>query len=121
MRSNELNSELPEKKSHLIDRWIKALLLGRPSDGFPLYQENFLRQGIKEFPFKESNLFKMLVATFSKNQSYGEGEPAYACINRAFNGKLGFKDKEDCATCGSENAEKTCSNCKDQECVCVLL
>lgn len=39
--------------------------MGREEDGYPVYQENFLRQGIKEFPFPESQLFKMLVTNFS--------------------------------------------------------
>ncbi len=37
------------------------MLVGRESDGFPVFQEDFLRQAIKEFPYKESTLFKALV------------------------------------------------------------
>ena len=55
----------PPAKTPFIDRWIKWQLLGREEDGYPVYQENFLRQGIKEFPFPESQLFKMLVTNFS--------------------------------------------------------
>lgn len=55
----------PPAKTPFIDRWIKWQLVGREEDGFPVYQENFLRQGIKEFPFPESQLFKMLVTNFS--------------------------------------------------------
>jgi hypothetical protein len=33
-------------------------------------------------------------------------------INGAFNGQKGFRDHENCETCGNENAEKKCSNCK---------
>jgi hypothetical protein len=35
-------------------------------------------------------------------------------INGAFNGQKGFRDHENCETCGNENAEKKCSNCKTQ-------
>ena len=52
-------------KTPFIERWIKWQLVGREEDGYPVYQENFLRQGIKEFPFPESQLFKMLVTNFS--------------------------------------------------------
>ena len=42
-------------------------------------------------------------------------------INQAFNGQRGFKDAENCTTCGEEKAEKKCSKCKtvqycDQAC-----
>ena len=59
------------KKLPFIDRWIKSMLVGRESDGFPEYQESFLRQGVKEFPFPESQLFKTLVANFHHCQTYG--------------------------------------------------
>ena len=55
----------PPAKTPFIDRWIKWQLVGREEDGYPVYQENFLRQSIKEFPFPESQLFKMLVTNFS--------------------------------------------------------
>ena len=55
----------PPAKTPFIERWIKWQLVGREEDGYPVYQENFLRQGIKEFPFPESQLFKMLVTNFS--------------------------------------------------------
>lgn len=108
-------------KSPFIDRWIKWQLVGREDDGYPVYQENFLRQGIKEFPFPESQLFKMLVTNFSQCTNYGEGQTAAEYINGAFNGQKGFKDHENCDTCGEEGAAKKCSSCKsvdycDQAC-----
>lgn len=102
----------PPAKSPFIDRWIKWQLIGREEDGYPVYQENFLRQGIKEFPFPESQLFKMLVTNFSHCKNYGEGQTAAEYINGAFNGQKGFKDHENCDTCGQEGAAKKCSNCK---------
>ena len=33
-----------EKKTPFIDRWIKSMLVGRESDGYPTFQEDFLRQ-----------------------------------------------------------------------------
>jgi len=110
-----------EKKTPFIDRWIKSMLVGRESDGFPVFQENFIRQGIKEFPHQESQLFKTLVANFHHCQTYGEGATAAEYLNQAFNGQRGFKDFENCDTCGNERAEKKCSKCKavqycDQTC-----
>ncbi len=52
-----------KNKSNFVDLWIKSMLVGRDLDGFPVFQEDFLRQGIKEFPYKESTLFQALVIT----------------------------------------------------------
>jgi len=113
MKEKEIDEKrTEEKKTPFIDRWIKGMLLGRDTDGFSTYQENFLRQGIKEFPFPESQLFKMLVTNFSQCKNYGEGQTAAEYINAAFNGQKGFKDFENCASCGEEKAEKKCSSCK---------
>jgi len=105
----------PPPKAPFIDRWIKLQLLGRDKDGFAVYQEDFLRQGVKEFPFPESQLFKMLVTNFSMCKNYGEGQTAAEYINGAFNGQKGFKDHENCDTCGREKAEKKCSGCKSAD------
>merc|ERR1719203_2709192 len=96
-------------KTPLIDRWIKSMLLGREVDGFPMFQESFLRQGVKEFPFPESQLFKTLVANFHHCQNYGEGMCAAEYINQAFNGQRGFQDGDNCLTCGDEKAKKCCN------------
>ena len=105
----------PPAKTPFIDRWIKWQLMGREEDGYPVYQENFLRQGVKVFPFPESQLFKMLVANFSHCTNYGEGQTASEYINGAFNGQRGFKDHETCDSCGQEGAQKKCSTCKSAD------
>lgn len=105
----------PPAKTAFIDRWIKWQLMGREEDGYPVYQENFLRQGVKVFPFPESQLFKMLVTNFSHCTNYGEGQTASEYINGAFNGQRGFKDHENCDTCGQEGAKKKCSSCKSAD------
>jgi len=102
-----------ERKTPFLDLWIKAMLKGRDSDGYPVYQENFLRQTIKEFPFPEAEMFKMLVVEFSKNTNYGEGGSSAAeHINQTFNGRKGFDDSLYCLTCLAEEAPKKCSLCK---------
>ena len=65
-------SQKVETKSPFIDLWIKSMLVGRESDGYPVFQEDFLRQGVKEFPYPESQLFKALVTNFSHCKNYGE-------------------------------------------------
>ena len=100
------------KKTPFIDRWIKSMLIGRESDGYAVFQENFLRQGVKEFSFLESQLFKSLVANFHHCQNYGDGLSAAEYINQAFNGQRGFRDDENCETCGDEKAKKKCAACK---------
>jgi hypothetical protein len=37
-------SEKIETKSPFIDLWIKSMLVGREGDGYPVFQEDFLRQ-----------------------------------------------------------------------------
>lgn len=111
MKQKEKESQ-GEKKVPFLDRWIKSMLVGREIDGFPAFQESFLRQGVKEFAFVESQLFKTLVANFHHCQNYGEGMTAAEYINQAFNGQRGFRDGDNCDTCGDEKAEKKCSACK---------
>jgi len=48
-------------------------------------------------------------------QEYGVGQTAAEYINGAFNGQKGFKDHENCDTCGEERAEKKCSECKSAD------
>ena len=99
-------------KTPFIDLWMKSMIIGREKDGYQVFQENFLRQAIKEFPFQESQLFKTLVTNFHHCKNYGDGATAAEYINQAFNGQKGFKDFENCDTCGSEKAELKCSKCK---------
>lgn len=105
-----------DKKTPFLDRWIKSMLTGRESDGYPVFQENFLRQSIREFPFPESQLFKALVANFSESQVYGAGGVnAAEFINASFNGQKGFRDGVNCDTCGEPGAEKKCSGCQEAQ------
>lgn len=63
---------ISEKNTPFIDRWIKSMLIGRPTDGYPIFQEDFLRQGIKEFPFKESQLFKVRAKLTFQNKYFSK-------------------------------------------------
>lgn len=98
--------------SSFIELWIKAMLVGRENDGYQVFQENFLRQGVKEFTFQESQLFKALVMNFNHCKNYGDGVTAADYINQSLNGQKGFKDFENCDTCGNEKAVLKCSKCE---------
>ncbi|XP_059091635.1 ankyrin repeat and MYND domain-containing protein 2-like [Tigriopus californicus] len=121
MKQKKKYDDGPKKNTSFIDLWIKSMLTGRESDGYPVFQEDFLRQGVKEFPYKEAQLFKILVSNFSHCQNYGDSITAAEFINQSFNGQKGFKDKENCDSCGNEDAPKKCAKCKsvqycDQTC-----
>ncbi|KAK7497546.1 hypothetical protein BaRGS_00011186 [Batillaria attramentaria] len=44
-----------------LDAFLKSLVKGRDSDGFPETQERLIRQALKEFPYAESQLLQQLV------------------------------------------------------------
>eukprot|EP00096_Caligus_rogercresseyi_P015272 TRINITY_DN7723_c0_g2_i2.p1 TRINITY_DN7723_c0_g2~~TRINITY_DN7723_c0_g2_i2.p1 ORF type:complete len:377 (+),score=106.21 TRINITY_DN7723_c0_g2_i2:169-1131(+) len=108
------DAEVQMKKfSAPLEKWIKLMLLGRESDGYPSHQEAFLRRGVASFPFPESQLFKVLMTNFNHVQEFGKGGATAAeYINQGFNGQKGFKDTENCVTCGEGGAVLKCSACK---------
>lgn len=71
--------------------------------------DGFLKECIREFPFRESTLFRQIVTTLS-----GEDPPsALFVINSVINGQRGFIDNvPHCNTCGEEKPAKKCSKCK---------
>lgn len=42
-----------------------SLLKGRDSDGFPVYQEKFIRECIRKFPFCDVTLLQQLVRSIA--------------------------------------------------------
>lgn len=44
------------------------LIKGRESDGFPEFQEKFLRQVLREFPYAESELLQQMVRNLANTQ-----------------------------------------------------
>ncbi|KAM7120621.1 ankyrin repeat and MYND domain-containing protein 2 isoform 2-T2 [Molossus nigricans] len=94
-----------------LDTLIKSLLKGRPSDGFPIYQEKIIRESIRKFPYCEATLLQQL----------GSDPTAFSVLTQAITGQVGFVDVEFCTTCGEKGASKRCSVCKmviycDQSC-----
>lgn len=69
----------------------------------------FLKESIREFPFRESTLFRQMVATLSGD----EAPAALSVIGACINGQRGFLDSvAHCTSCGEEKPAKKCSKCK---------
>ncbi|XP_069504710.1 ankyrin repeat and MYND domain-containing protein 2 isoform X2 [Ambystoma mexicanum] len=110
---------LKDPENKLADL-IKSMLKGRDTDGFPIYQEKFIRECIRKFPYCEATLLQQLVRSISPVEM-GSDPTALSVLTQAITGQLGFVDAEFCTTCGEKGAEKRCSVCKmviycDQDC-----
>lgn len=107
-----------EKKSDFLELFAKKLL--KPGkDGVTLeFQDNFLNEGIRKFPFRQSMIFRQAVTSMAREDSPG----TLAVIDAAINGQRGFVNSVPyCNTCGEEKPAKKCSKCKsvqycDREC-----
>ncbi|XP_072316263.1 ankyrin repeat and MYND domain-containing protein 2a [Eucyclogobius newberryi] len=94
-----------------LDGLIKCLLKGRDSDGFPIFQEKFLRECIRKFPFCDATLLQQLVRSIAPVE-IGNDPTALSVLTQAITGQVGFMDTEFCTSCGEKGAEKRCSICK---------
>lgn len=116
-KGNDEKSRDSEKKSDAIELLIKKFLKCK-SDGTLEYQELFLRECVREFNFRESAIFRQMVATLASS----DPPSAVSVIAAAINGQRAFNDDAQiCVTCGEEKASKKCSKCKmvqycDREC-----
>ncbi|KAK3106180.1 hypothetical protein FSP39_014402 [Pinctada imbricata] len=97
-----------EKKE--VETWIKCLVKGRESDGFAEYQEKFLRQVLREFPYAESELLQQMVRSLA-NVQIGDSPTAVCTLSQGLNGQR-FQEDDCCDTCGEPKAAKKCSACK---------
>lgn len=106
-----------EKKCDAIELLVKKFLKSK-NDKMPEYQEAFLRETVREFPFRESTIFRQMVAALASS----DPPSAISVIAAAINGQRGFNDNaQTCVTCAEEKASKKCSKCKlvqycDREC-----
>lgn len=112
------NEESEEKKSDTVELLIRRFLKCNKNDSLPEYQEAFLRESVREFPFRESTIFRQMVATLAST----DPPSAVSVISAAINGQRGFYDNaQTCVTCSEDKATKKCSKCKavqycDREC-----
>ncbi|XP_052473277.1 ankyrin repeat and MYND domain-containing protein 2-like isoform X1 [Carassius gibelio] len=103
-----------------LDGLIKSLLKGRDSDGFPVFQEKFIRECIRKFPYCDATLLQQLVRSIAPVE-IGSDPTALSVLTQAITGQVGFMDADFCTTCGEKGAGKRCSICKmviycDQSC-----
>lgn len=112
------SSEKEDKKHDIVEVFSKKLL--KPGkDGVSLdLMDTFLKDCVREFPFRECTTFHQMVSSLtSKNPP-----SALSVINCTINGQRGFVDAIPyCSTCGEEKPAKKCSKCKsvqycDREC-----
>nr|CAG4647903.1 EOG090X06BA [Moina brachiata]SVE93015.1 EOG090X06BA [Moina brachiata] len=103
----------PDKPvADLINQYAKGMLRPRASDGFPEYMDNFVREAIRTFPFKETTLFRQLLVNLSKTKQDGDSVLAVSILGSCINGQRGFHDDNACAACGQEKVSSKCSSCK---------
>ncbi|XP_049585646.1 ankyrin repeat and MYND domain-containing protein 2a [Syngnathus scovelli] len=94
-----------------LDGLVKSLLKGRESDGFPVYQEKFIRECVRKFPYCDATLLQQLVRSIAP-VAIGNDPTALSVLTQAITGQVGFMDAEFCTTCGDKGAQKRCSICK---------
>ncbi|XP_033340998.1 ankyrin repeat and MYND domain-containing protein 2 [Megalopta genalis] len=117
-RIEKISDDGEEKKLDTIEGLIKKFLKCSKSDGTPEYQEAFLRDTVREFPYRESTIFRQMVATLAAP----DPPSAVSVVSAAINGQRAFFDNAQvCVTCGEDKASKKCSKCKtvkycDREC-----
>uniref|UniRef100_A0A8C2WPK2 Ankyrin repeat and MYND domain containing 2 n=1 Tax=Cyclopterus lumpus TaxID=8103 RepID=A0A8C2WPK2_CYCLU len=99
-----------QKRDGKLDILVKNLLRGRDSDGFPQYQEKFIRDCIKKFPYCEATLLQQQVRIIRMIEIGSGNDPtAFSVLTQAITGQMTFADAHYCATCGEKGADKRCS------------
>ncbi|XP_041040930.1 ankyrin repeat and MYND domain-containing protein 2a isoform X1 [Carcharodon carcharias] len=104
-------SSFLKEQENTLDGLIKSLLKGRDTDGFPYYQEKFIRECIRKFPWCEATLLQQLVRTIAPVE-IGNDPTALSVLTQTITGQVGFMDAEFCTACGEKGADKRCSICK---------
>ncbi|XP_053468724.1 ankyrin repeat and MYND domain-containing protein 2-like isoform X2 [Ictalurus furcatus] len=100
-----------QERDDKLDALLKSLLKGRDGDGFPQYQEKFIRDCIQKFPYCEATLLHQLVQNIAPME-IGNSPTAFLVLTQALTGQMALMDAEFCATCGERGADKKCSFCE---------
>ncbi|XP_031633079.1 ankyrin repeat and MYND domain-containing protein 2 [Contarinia nasturtii] len=104
-------------KSDFVELFAKRVLKENKL-GQLEYIESTVRECVREFPFRESTVFKQVLVQLTSKDAL----PALDVIRGSINGQRGFVDDITyCSTCGEEKPDKKCSKCKqvqycDREC-----
>ncbi|CAH1986466.1 unnamed protein product [Acanthoscelides obtectus] len=108
LKFKQKKEKADDKKIDVVELFIRNLL--KPGkDGHLESMDAFIKECIREFPYRESTLFRQMVTSLT-----GLDPPsALSIINAAINGQKGFIDNISvCSTCGEEKPAKKCSKCK---------
>lgn len=112
------NTDKDQKKYDVVEVIAKRLLKPGKNGVSQDLMDQFLKDCVREFPFRESTTFHQMVSALTSN----DPPPALSVINCTINGQRGFVDAVSyCITCGEEKPAKKCSKCKsvqycDREC-----
>lgn len=109
LKLKALHDKDKEDKKYDIVESISKKLLKPNKDGYLEFMDLFLKESVREFPYRESMLFKQMVTTLAAK----DAPFALGVLSSAINGQRGFVDNVSvCSTCGQEKPAKKCSKCK---------
>ncbi|TSK31410.1 Ankyrin repeat and MYND domain-containing protein 2 [Bagarius yarrelli] len=100
-----------QERDDKLDTLLRSFLKGRDGDGFPQYQEKFIRDCIRKFPYCEATLLQQLVENIAPVE-IGNSPTAFSVLTQALTGQMALMDAEFCATCGERGADEKCSFCE---------
>lgn len=116
-RQSSAKKEEDEKRFDFIDLLARKLLKINKEGNLDI-MDTFLKECIREFPYRECTIFRQMVTSLA-----GQDPPSTLnIITSVINGQRGFNDNITvCNTCGEEKPSKKCSKCKavqycDREC-----
>lgn len=97
-----------EKKSDATEIFARKILK-TGKDGNLDFMDAFLRECVREFPFRDCTVFRQMVSTLADK----DAPSALSVMSAAINGQRGFVDSIPvCSSCGEEKPGKKCSKCK---------
>ncbi|KAJ8882403.1 hypothetical protein PR048_014211 [Dryococelus australis] len=109
-----------ERRSDPVELFVRKMLKSSRADpsATPEFQESFMRECVREFPYRECTIFRQMVSTLAQKDS----PTAVSVVSGIINGQRVFADQGVCCfACGEEGAPKKCSKCRavqycDREC-----
>lgn len=109
-QANSKKDDNDEEKKLDVSELLIRKLLKPGKDGHLDFMDNFLKECIREFPYRESTLFRQMVASLSGSET----PSALSVVGAAINGQrsFSFDNVSVCNTCAEEKPAKKCSKCK---------
>lgn len=93
-------------KHDYLEIYIKRILKEN-KNGQLDYLDYMIRECVREFPFRESLIFKQVISHLANSSNN-----AYTILRTAINGHRGFSNIIYCNACANEKPDKKCSKCK---------